>query len=57
MSYDIEIVGVLIICVKDGLVFSLCNVYLIVEQCKIVLGLYNVMNSIVEKLIVGNCEL
>lgn len=31
MGFDIEIVGVLIMCVKDGLVLSFCNGYLMVE--------------------------
>ncbi|ECG2125275.1 pantoate--beta-alanine ligase [Salmonella enterica subsp. enterica serovar Reading] len=57
MSYDIEIVGVPIIRAKDGLAFSSRNAYLTAEQRKIAPGLYNVMNSIAEKLIAGNREL
>ncbi len=57
MSYDIEIVGVPIIRAKDGLALSSRNAYLTAEQRKIVPGLYNVMNSIAEKLIAGNREL
>ncbi len=51
MSYDIEIVGVPIIRAKDGLALSSRNAYLTAEQRKIAPGLYNVMNSIAEKLI------
>ncbi|HDP0190466.1 TPA: pantoate--beta-alanine ligase [Salmonella enterica subsp. enterica serovar Concord] len=57
MSYDIEIVGVPIIRAKDGLALSSRNAYLTAEQRKIAPGLYNVMNSIAEKLIAGNREL
>lgn len=57
MSYDIEIVGVPIIRAKDGLALSSRNTYLTAEQRKIAPGLYNVMNSIAEKLIAGNREL
>ncbi|EMQ4018979.1 pantoate--beta-alanine ligase [Salmonella enterica] len=57
MSYDIEIVGVPIIRAKDGLALSSRNAYLTTEQRKIAPGLYNVMNSIAEKLIAGNREL
>ncbi|EBG5324593.1 pantoate--beta-alanine ligase [Salmonella enterica subsp. enterica] len=57
MSYDIEIVGVPIIRAKDGLALSSRNGYLTAEQRKIAPGLYNVMNSIAEKLIAGNREL
>ncbi|EBI9167329.1 pantoate--beta-alanine ligase [Salmonella enterica] len=57
MSYDIEIVGVPIIRAKDGLALSSRNDYLTAEQRKIAPGLYNVMNSIAEKLIAGNREL
>ncbi|HAK8985682.1 TPA: pantoate--beta-alanine ligase [Salmonella enterica] len=57
MSYDIEIVGVLIIRAKDGLALSSRNGYLTAEQRKIAPGLHNVMNSIAEKLIAGNREL
>ncbi|EJB1306979.1 pantoate--beta-alanine ligase [Salmonella enterica] len=57
MGYDIEIVGVPIIRAKDGLVLSSRNAYLTAEQRKIAPGLYNVMNSIAEKLIAGNREL
>ncbi|EPW7088321.1 pantoate--beta-alanine ligase [Salmonella enterica subsp. enterica serovar Derby] len=57
MSYDIEIVGVPIIRAKDGLALSSRNSYLTAEQRKIAPGLHNVMNSIAEKLIVGNREL
>ncbi|EBE5438420.1 pantoate--beta-alanine ligase [Salmonella enterica] len=57
MSYDIEIVGVPIIRAKDGLALSSRNAYLTAEQRKISPGLYNVMNSIAEKLIAGNREL
>ncbi|ASO41256.1 pantoate--beta-alanine ligase [Salmonella enterica] len=57
MSYDIEIVGVPIIRAKDGLALSSRNSYLTAEQRKIAPGLYNVMNSIAEKLIAGNREL
>lgn len=57
MSYDIEIVGVSIIRAKDGLALSSRNAYLTAEQRKIAPGLYNVMNSIAEKLIAGNREL
>ncbi|MDJ7509041.1 pantoate--beta-alanine ligase [Salmonella enterica] len=57
MGYDIEIVGVPIIRAKDGLALSSRNAYLTAEQRKIAPGLYNVMNSIAEKLIVGNREL
>ncbi|EIC6179617.1 pantoate--beta-alanine ligase [Salmonella enterica] len=57
MSYDIEIVGVPIIRAKDGLALSSRNAYLTAEQHKIAPGLYNVMNSIAEKLIAGNREL
>ncbi|EGQ2179596.1 pantoate--beta-alanine ligase [Salmonella enterica] len=57
MSYDIEIVGVPIIRAKDGLALSSRNSYLTAEQRKIAPGLHNVMNSIAEKLIAGNCEL
>ncbi|EHO5039393.1 pantoate--beta-alanine ligase [Salmonella enterica] len=57
MSYDIEIVGVPIIRAKDGLALSSRNAYLAAEQRKIAPGLYNVMNSIAEKLIAGNREL
>ncbi|MBH5281079.1 pantoate--beta-alanine ligase [Salmonella enterica] len=57
MSYDIEIVGVPIIRAKDGLALSSRNSYLTAEQRKIASGLYNVMNSIAEKLIAGNREL
>lgn len=56
MGYDIEIIGVLIVCVKDGLVLSLCNGYLIVDQCKIVSGLYKVLSVVVEKLVVGDWQ-
>ncbi|EBE7901058.1 pantoate--beta-alanine ligase [Salmonella enterica] len=57
MSYDIEIVGVPIIRAKDGLALSSRNAYLTADQRKIAPGLYNVMNSIAEKLIAGNREL
>ncbi|EAA7107800.1 pantoate--beta-alanine ligase [Salmonella enterica subsp. enterica serovar Ouagadougou] len=57
MSYDIEIVGVPIIRAKDGLALSSRNAYLTAEQRKIAPGLYNVINSIAEKLIAGNREL
>ncbi|ECC3682531.1 pantoate--beta-alanine ligase [Salmonella enterica subsp. enterica] len=57
MGYDIEIVGVPIIRAKDGLALSSRNAYLTAEQRKIAPGLYNVMNSIAEKLIAGNREL
>ncbi|EBU8262541.1 pantoate--beta-alanine ligase [Salmonella enterica subsp. enterica serovar Stuttgart] len=57
MGYDIEIVGVPIIRAKDGLALSSRNTYLTAEQRKIAPGLYNVMNSIAEKLIAGNREL
>ncbi|EBO8517110.1 pantoate--beta-alanine ligase [Salmonella enterica subsp. enterica serovar Muenchen] len=57
MSYDIEIVGVPIIRAKDGLALSSRNAYLTAEQRNIAPGLYNVMNSIAEKLIAGNREL
>ncbi|HHQ7225807.1 TPA: pantoate--beta-alanine ligase [Salmonella enterica subsp. enterica] len=57
MGYDIEIVGVPIIRAKDGLALSSRNAYLTAEQRKIASGLYNVMNSIAEKLIAGNREL
>ncbi|EDH2673998.1 pantoate--beta-alanine ligase [Salmonella enterica] len=57
MSYDIEIVGVPIIRAKDGLALSSRNAYLTAEQRKIAPGLYNVMNSIAEKLIAGNRKL
>ncbi|ATF69969.1 pantoate--beta-alanine ligase [Salmonella enterica] len=57
MSYDIEIVGVPIIRAKDCLALSSRNAYLTAEQRKIAPGLYNVMNSIAEKLIAGNREL
>ncbi|EAT0822492.1 pantoate--beta-alanine ligase [Salmonella enterica] len=57
MSYDIEIVGVPIIRAKDGLALSSRNAYLTAEQRKIAPGIYNVMNSIAEKLIAGNREL
>ncbi|EJW1133915.1 pantoate--beta-alanine ligase [Salmonella enterica] len=57
MSYDMEIVGVPIIRAKDGLALSSRNAYLTAEQRKIAPGLYNVMNSIAEKLIAGNREL
>lgn len=57
MSYDIEIVGVPIIRAKDGLALSSRNAYLTAKQRKIAPGLYNVMNSIAEKLIAGNREL
>ncbi|ECM3113575.1 pantoate--beta-alanine ligase [Salmonella enterica subsp. enterica serovar Enteritidis] len=57
MSYDIEIVGVPIIRAKDGLALSSRNAYLTAEQRKIAPDLYNVMNSIAEKLIAGNREL
>lgn len=57
MSYDIEIVGVPIIRAKDGLALSSRNAYLTAEQRKIAPGLYNVMNSIAEKLIADNREL
>ncbi|EFO7829923.1 pantoate--beta-alanine ligase [Salmonella enterica] len=57
MSNDIEIVGVPIIRAKDGLALSSRNAYLTAEQRKIAPGLYNVMNSIAEKLIAGNREL
>ncbi|EEN4860001.1 pantoate--beta-alanine ligase [Salmonella enterica] len=57
MSYGIEIVGVPIIRAKDGLALSSRNAYLTAEQRKIAPGLYNVMNSIAEKLIAGNREL
>ncbi|NMJ16403.1 pantoate--beta-alanine ligase [Salmonella enterica subsp. enterica serovar Anatum] len=57
MSYDIEIVGVPIIRAKDGLALSSRNAYLTAEQRKIAPGLYNVMNSIAEKLIAGEREL
>ncbi|ECF6265117.1 pantoate--beta-alanine ligase [Salmonella enterica] len=57
MSYDIEIVSVPIIRAKDGLALSSRNSYLTAEQRKIAPGLYNVMNSIAEKLIAGNREL
>ncbi|MGL3257903.1 pantoate--beta-alanine ligase [Salmonella enterica] len=57
MSYDIEIVGVPITRAKDGLALSSRNSYLTAEQRKIAPGLYNVMNSIAEKLIAGNREL
>ncbi|EIN7842554.1 pantoate--beta-alanine ligase [Salmonella enterica] len=57
MSYDIEIVSVPIIRAKDGLALSSRNAYLTAEQRKIAPGLYNVMNSIAEKLIAGNREL
>lgn len=57
MSYDIEIVGVPIIRAKDGLALSSRNAYLTAEQRKIAPGLYNVMNSIAEKLIAGNRDL
>ncbi|EMF0988086.1 pantoate--beta-alanine ligase [Salmonella enterica subsp. enterica serovar Cerro] len=57
MGYDIEIVGVPIIRAKDGLALSSRNAYLTAEQRKIAPGLYNVMNSIAEKLIAGEREL
>ncbi|EAA7588515.1 TPA: pantoate--beta-alanine ligase [Salmonella enterica subsp. enterica serovar Lansing] len=57
MSYDIEIIGVPIIRAKDGLALSSRNAYLTAEQRKIAPGLYNVMNSIAEKLIAGDREL
>ncbi|ENB7380325.1 pantoate--beta-alanine ligase [Salmonella enterica] len=57
MGYDIEIVGVPIIRAKDGLALSSRNAYLTAEQRKIAPGLYNVMNSIAEKLIAGDREL
>lgn len=57
MGYDIEIVGVPIIRAKDGLALSSRNAYLAAEQRKIAPGLYNVMNSIAEKLIAGDREL
>ncbi|KNB31752.1 pantoate--beta-alanine ligase [Salmonella enterica subsp. enterica serovar Typhimurium] len=57
MGYDIEIVGVPIIRAKDGLALSSRNAYLTAEQRKIAPCLYNVMNSIAEKLIAGEREL
>lgn len=57
MGYDIEIVGVPIIRAKDGLALSSRNAYLTAEQRKIAPGLYNVMNSIAEKLIASEREL
>lgn len=53
MGFDIEIVGVLIMRVKDGLALSFRNGYLTAEQRKIAFGLYKVLSSIVDKLQVG----
>ncbi len=57
MGFDIEIVGVPIMRVKDGLALSSRNGYLTAEQRKIAPGLYKVLSSIADKLQAGERDL
>ncbi|MCX0070216.1 pantoate--beta-alanine ligase [Escherichia coli] len=57
MGFDIEIVGVPIMRAKDGLALSSRNGYLTAEQRKIAPGLYKVLSSIADKLLVGERDL
>ena len=57
MGFDIEIVGVPIMCAKDGLALSSRNGYLTAEQRKIAPGLYKVLSSIADKLQAGERDL
>ncbi len=53
MGYDIEIIGVPTVRAKDGLALSSRNGYLTAEQRKIAPGLHKVMQSLADKLRVG----
>lgn len=53
LLFLVQIVGVEIVCDEDGLVKSLCNQYLSVEQCLVVIIIYWILLGMCEGYVVG----